>query len=97
MVAFYPTRETRVTRRSNKYLNFGNVVVESETTGDGDHDSSSGIGRKLEFWYCGGENLKRNCSKRAEEKLNNKKDDVGANNKRDEVTGGGTAPRYVHY
>ena len=68
MVAFYPTRETPVTGGSNKYLNFGNVVVESETAGDGDHDSSSGIGRKLECWYCGGENLKRNCPKRAEEK-----------------------------
>ena len=66
MVTFKPTRATPVVRGRNKGLNFRNVVADSETTGGGDRGSGSGIGRNLECCHCGGENLKRDCSKRAE-------------------------------
>ena len=54
MVAFDPTRETPVDRGRNEGLNFGNVVADSERSGDGDHDGGGGTGRKLEFWNCVG-------------------------------------------
>ena len=47
MVAFEPTRATPVSGGRNEGLNFGNVVSNSKTTGDGDHDGVSGIGRNL--------------------------------------------------
>ena len=68
MVVFDPTRATPVAEGRNKGLIFVNVVANFETTGDGDHGSGGDIGRKLECWHYGGEHLKRNCPKRAEEK-----------------------------
>ena len=65
MVAFDPTRATPEAGGHNEGHNFGNVVSDSKTTGDGDHAIGGGIGRKLEFWNCGREHLKRNCPKRA--------------------------------
>ena len=67
MVAFDPTRATLVSGGRNEGLNFGNVVANSKSTGDRDHGGGSGIGRKLKFWHCGGEHLKRNCLKRTKE------------------------------
>ena len=64
MVEFEPTRATPVSGGRNKGLNFGNVAVESETTGDREHGSGGGIGRKLECWRCWGEHLKRYFLKR---------------------------------
>ena len=86
-VAFNTTRTTLVSGGSNKGLNLGNVAVESETTGDRGHGSGGGIGRKLECWRCGGEHMKRDCLKHAEEKENKQKDGEGVKNKRVEVTG----------
>ena len=54
MVAFEPTRATLVSGGRNKGLNFGNVDVESETTGDREHVSGGGIGINIECWTCGG-------------------------------------------
>ena len=68
MVAFDPTRATPVSGGRNEGLNFGNVVVNSETTGDGDHGGDGGIGINLECCHCGGEHLRRNFPKRAKEK-----------------------------
>ena len=68
MVTFEPTRAIPVSGGCNEGLNFGNVAVESETTGDKGNGSGGGIGRKLECWRCGGEHMKRDCLKRAEEK-----------------------------
>ena len=87
MVDLEPTRATPVSRGRNEGLNFRNVVAESETTGDGNHGSSGGIGRNLECWNCGGDHLNRNCPICAEEKEKNKRDDGGANSKCTEVTG----------
>ena len=67
MVEFDPTRATPVAGGCNEGLNFGNVVADSKDTGTGD-TGGGGSGRKLECWHCGGEHLKRNCPKRAEEK-----------------------------
>ena len=66
MVVFEPMRATPVSGGHNEGLTFGNVVIESETTGDREHGSSGGMGRKLECWRCGGEHMKRDCQKRAE-------------------------------
>ena len=60
MVAFDPTRATPVDGGRNEGLNFRNVVADSEGTGDGDHGGDGDTGRKLGFWHCGGEHLKRN-------------------------------------
>ena len=60
MVSFDPTRATPVSGGRNEGLNFGNVVTKYETTGGGNHGSSGGIVRKLDFWNFGGEHLKRN-------------------------------------
>ena len=68
MVVFDPTRATPVSGGRNEGLNFGNMVADSETTGDEYRGGSGGIGRKLECWHCGGDHLKRNWTKRAEEK-----------------------------
>ena len=68
MVTFDPTRATAVSGRRNKGLNFGNVVADSKTAGDGDHGGSCGMKRKLYCWHCGGEHLKSKCPKCAEEK-----------------------------
>ena len=48
MGVFEPTRVTAVAGGRNEGLNFGNVVVASEVTGDGDHNSVGVIGRKLD-------------------------------------------------
>ena len=52
----------------NKGPNFGNVAVESETAGDMDRGSGSGIGRNLEGCHFGRDHMKRECQKRAEKK-----------------------------
>ena len=54
MVAFDPTRVTSVAEGRNKGLNFRNVVADSKGTGNGDHGSGGGTGRKLYCWNCGG-------------------------------------------
>ena len=54
MVAFEPTRATPVARGRNEGLNFGNVVADSEGTGNGDTSGGIGTGRKLECWHFGG-------------------------------------------
>ena len=95
MVAFEPTRATRVSGGSNEGLNFGNVVIKSGTEGDGDHGSGSGTGRKLECWRCGGEHTKRGCPKSAKEKENKKNDGKGVDNKHADVMGG-EATHHVH-
>ena len=66
MVSFDPIRSTPVVGGRNEGLNFGNVIADSEITGDGDHEG--GTGRKLECWNCLGEHLKRNCPKRVKKK-----------------------------
>ena len=63
MVAFEPTRATPVDGGGrNESLNLGNVVVDSKTTGDGDHGGDGGKGINLEYWHCGWKNLNRNCT-----------------------------------
>ena len=57
----------------NKGLNFDNVVTNSETTGDEYHGGGGGIGINLKCWNCGGDHLKRNFPKYAEEKERKKK------------------------
>ena len=47
MVEFETTRATLVAGGRNEGLNFGNVVANSEVTGDKDHGGGGGIGRKL--------------------------------------------------
>ena len=47
MVVFDPTRATPVSGGRNEGLNFGNMVADSETTGDEYRGGSGGIGRKL--------------------------------------------------
>ena len=54
MVAFETTRATPVARGRNEGLNFGNVVANSEGTGNGDTSGGIDTGRKLEYWHCGG-------------------------------------------
>ena len=73
----YGTRATTVAGGRNEGLNFGNVVADSEGTGNRDPGGGGVKGRKLECWHCEGEHLKRNCPKCAEEKDNKKKDDGG--------------------
>ena len=68
MVAFETTRVTPVDSERNKGLNFGNVVADSKDIGIGYTGGGGGAGRKLECWNCGGEHLKRNCLKHAEDK-----------------------------
>ena len=63
MVAFGPTRETPVARGRNAGLNSGNVVANSKGTENGDTGGGGSIGRKLEYWHCGGTHLKRNSPK----------------------------------
>ena len=88
MVAFEPTRATAVSGGRNKGTNFGNVEAEPGTGGDGDHGGGSATARNIEFWHCGGDHMKRDCLKRAEEKENKKKDGEDARKKRTEVTRG---------
>ena len=88
IVEFDLTRTTPLYGGCNYVLNFRNVVADSKNTGDGYHGGSGGIGRKLEFWHCVWENLKRNCPNPDEDEKNNIKYDGGANNKRAKVKGG---------
>ena len=88
MVAFEPTRPTPVSGGQNKGMNFGSVAVETGTGGDGYHGGGGGMGRMIECWSCGGDHMKRDCPKRAEDKENKKKDGENVGNKRVEVTGG---------
>ena len=53
-------------------MNFGNVVADSKYIGIGDTGDGVGAGKKLGYWNCGGEHLKRNFSKCAEEKVKEK-------------------------
>ena len=85
MVAFEPTRATPVAGGCNKGLNFDNVVTNSKTTGDEYHGGGGGIGINLKCWNCGGDHLKRNFQKYAEEKEKNKKDDGDADDKHAEL------------
>ena len=94
MVAFEPTRATPVSGGRNEGLNFWNVVAESETVGGRYCGSSGGVGRNLECWHCGGEQLKRNCPKRAKEE-EKKRYDGGADDKRAEVKGGQLHTRFT--
>ena len=64
-------------RGRNEGLNFGNVVAGSEGTENGDPGGVGGSWRKLDCWHCGGEHLKINCPKCAEEKEKTKKYDGG--------------------
>ena len=68
VVAFDPTRATSVSRGRNEGMNFGNVAAEPGTEGDGEHGGFSATARKIESWRCGGDHMKRDCLKRAEEK-----------------------------
>ena len=88
MVAFKPTRSTPVSGGRNKGINFGNVAVKPGTMGERDHGGGGSTVRKIECWCCGGDNMKIDCLKRAEDKENKKKDGEDAENKRVEVTGG---------
>ena len=92
MVAFEPTRPTPVSGGRNKGTNFGNVAVEPRIVGDRDH--GGGTVRNIECWCCGGDHMKRDCPKSAEDKENTKEGE-DAENKRVEVTGG-SATRNVH-
>ena len=54
MVAVDPTWATPVAGGRNIGLNFGNVVADSEGTGNRDTGDDGDTGRKLECWHCGG-------------------------------------------
>ena len=88
MVAFDPTRATAVSGGRNEGMNFRNVADEPRTKGDGEHVGFSATSRKIECWNYGGDHMKRDCPKRAEEKEKKKKDEEDGENKRTEVTGG---------
>ena len=88
MVAFDPTKATAVSGGRNKGMNFGNVTAEPGTEGGRDHGGFSYTTRKIECWRCGGDHIKRNFLKRAEEKEKKKKNWEDGENKRIEVTGG---------
>ena len=60
----------------------------SVTRGDGDHGGGGGAGRKIEYWRCGGNHMKRDFPKRTKDKENKEKDREDVKNKRVEVTGG---------
>ena len=77
MVVFELTGATPVAGGRNKCLNFGNVVANSKVAGNRDPISGGSARRKLECWKCGGEHLKRNFPKPAEEKDKTKKDNGG--------------------
>ena len=68
MVAFEPTRATKVSGGRNKGINFGNVASKPGTGGDGDSGGGGATARKIECWHCGGDHIKRDCPKHAEEK-----------------------------
>ena len=72
MVEFEPTKATPVAGGRNEVPNFRNVVANSETIGDGDNVGGGGIGRNMECWNCGGEHMKRDCPRHAEEKQKTK-------------------------
>ena len=88
MVVFEPIRAARVSGGRKEGMNSGNVATESGTAGGGDHGRGGHTGRELECWRCGKEHMKRDCTKRAEEKEKKRKDGEGLENKRVEVTGG---------
>ena len=67
MVALYPTRPTAVSRVRKEGMNFGNVAVEPGTRGGGNHGGDGRV-RNIECWSCGGDHMKRDCPKRAEDK-----------------------------
>ena len=69
MVAFEPTRVTAVSGGRNGGMNFRNVTAETGTEGDGYHGGFIATTRKIECWLCGGDHMKRDCPKRAEEKV----------------------------
>ena len=69
-------------------MHFGNVTVEPGTGGEGDHGGGGATFRKIECWRCGGDQMKRDCPKRAEEKEKKKKDEEYGENKRTKVNGG---------
>ena len=94
MVAFEPTRSTPVSGWRNKGVNLGNVAVKPGYGRDWDHGGGSTV-RKIERWRYGGDHMKRDCPKHADEKENKKEDGEDAKNKRVEVTGG-AATRNVH-
>ena len=68
MVAFDPTRATEVSGGQNKGMNFGNVATKPINGGDRYHDGGSATARNIECWRCGGDHMKSDFPKRAEEK-----------------------------
>ena len=68
-------------------MNFGNGAAKPGTGGNGDHDGGSATARTIECWCCGGDHMKIDCPKRAEEKETKKNDWEDVKNKRAEVTG----------
>ena len=67
-MAFDPTRSTPVSWGRTEGMNFGNMAVEPVTGWGGDHDGGGGKGGNIEFWYCGGDHMKRYCPLCAKEK-----------------------------
>ena len=64
LVAFEPTRLAPVTGGYNDSLNLGNMATTNEDEGTGNIDGGgSGNRRKRECWNCGGNQIKRNCTK----------------------------------
>ena len=72
MVAFEPTRPTAVSGGRNEGMNVWNVTVKPRTGVDGDHGGSGGTARKIEYYRCAGDHMKRDCLNRVEEKENRK-------------------------
>ena len=68
MATFDPTRATSVSGGWSEGVNFGNVAAEPITGGDRDHGRGRSTARNIECWRCGGDHMKRDCPKRAEEK-----------------------------
>ena len=77
MAVFELTGVITVVSGRNEGMNLGKVFADSKGTGNGDPGGGGIARRKLECWHCGGEHLKTNCPKRAEEKEKTKKDDRG--------------------
>ena len=69
-------------------MNFGNVAAKPRTEGEGKHGGVSATSRKIECWRCGGDHMKRDCPKCAQEKEQKKKDEEDGKYKRTKATEG---------